>query len=262
MTKPVSLLDIRKYNKYAWDRQVDNKNKFTIPVSAEVIDKARHGDFSVLLTETKPVPQDWFPSFLGLNLLGLACGGGQQGPIFAALEANVTIFDNSPAQLEQDRMVAKREGLEIKTVEGDMRDLSIFSAESFDLVFHPVSNVFCPEIRPVWKEVFRVLRHGGTLLAGFANPIYYMIGTHADEQESLQIRYSIPYSDLENMDPEDIDVCIEEALPLEFGHTLTDQIGGQTDAGFVITGFYEDICPDSPISKYHPTYIATKAGKP
>jgi SAM-dependent methyltransferase len=262
MSKVEPTLDVQKYNRYAWDRQVDKNNPFTIPVASDVIDAARRGEFSVLLTETKPVPREWFPPFQKLNLLGLACGGGQQGPIFAAMGANVTIFDNSPAQLERDRMVARRDGLAIKTVLGDMRDLSAFEDETFDLIFHPVSNVFCPEVRSVWREAFRVLRHGGILLAGFANPIYYMIGTHADEQATLQIKYSIPYSDLKSMDPKDLEICIEEATPLEYGHSLTDLIGGQTDEGFVITGFYEDICPDSPISKYHPTYIATKAVKP
>jgi SAM-dependent methyltransferase len=255
-------LNIQKYNRYAWDHQVDIKNRFTIPVTANIIAAARKGDFSVLLTETRPVPRDWFPPFRGLDLLGLACGGGQQGPVFAALGANVTIFDNSPAQLEQDRTVAMREGLIIKTIEGDMRDLSAFPDGSFDLIFHPVSNVFCPEVRPVWREAFRILRKGGSLLAGCANPVYYLIGTHADEQESLLIRHSIPYSDLTSMDPKDLELCIEEATPLEFGHSLTDLIGGQTDAGFVISGFYEDVCPDSPISKYHPTYFATRAVKP
>ena len=261
MAKTEPTLNVRKYNRYAWDHQVDKKNKFTVPVSTEVISSARRGEFSVLLTETKPVPREWFPPFQDLDLLGLACGGGQQGPVFAALGANVTVFDNSPAQLEQDRMVAKREGLIIKTAEGDMRDLSTFSNESFDLIFHPVSNVFCPEVRPVWREAFRVLRRGGVLLSGSANPIYYMVGTHADEQETLQIKYSIPYSDLVSMDPKELDTCIEEAIPLEFGHSLTDLLGGQTDAGFSITGFYEDICPDSPISKFHPTYFATRAVK-
>jgi len=258
---PKPTLNIRDYNRYAWNRQVDNKNKFTVPVEPQTITAARKGEFSVLLTETKPVPGEWFPPFQGLNLLGLACGGGQQGPVFSALGANVTIFDNSPAQLERDRQVAAREGLAIRTVEGDMRDLSAFADEAFDLVFHPVSNVFCPEVRPVWGEAFRVLRHGGLLLAGFANPIYYMFGTHADEQKTLQVRYAIPYSDLNDLEPGELDICIEEGIPLEFGHSLTDLIAGQTDAGFLITGFYEDICPDSPLSKYHPAYIATRAVK-
>jgi SAM-dependent methyltransferase len=261
MSKPDPSLNVRSYNRYAWDHQVDIQNKFTVPVDPEIIAQARRGIFSVLLTETKPVPREWFPGFEDLDLLGLACGGGQQGPVFAALGANVTTFDNSPAQLDRDRQVAAREGLSIQTIEGDMRDLSVFPDRSFDLVFHPVSNVFCPEIRPVWKEAFRVLRSGGFLLSGFANPIYYMFGTHSDEHDGLQIKYSIPYSDLKDMDPKDLDVCIEEGIPLEYGHSLTDLIAGQTDAGFAITGFYEDICPDSALSKYHPVYIATRAWK-
>lgn len=258
--KPV--INIRAYNRYAWDSQVAQGNKFTIPVTPEVVSAARRGEFSVLLTETKPVPRDWFPaSFLGVDLLGLACGGGQQGPVFAALGANVTIFDNSPAQLARDEEVAAREGLSICTVEGDMRDLSVFPDESFDLVFHPVSNVFCPEIRPVWREAHRVLRRGGLLLAGFANPVYYLFGTTIEDQRTLTVRYTIPYSDLEAFDAEELQAYMGDGTPLEFGHTLTDQIGGQTDAGFSITGFYEDICPDSPIAKYHPSYIATRAVK-
>lgn len=256
-------INAREYNRYAWDQQVAQGNPFTVPVDSRVIAAARGGEFSVLLTETRPVPREWFPaSFAGLDLLGLACGGGQQGPVFAALGARVTIFDNSPAQLARDEEVAAREGLSIRTVEGDMRDLAVFADESFDLVFHPVSNVFCPQVRPVWREAHRVLRPGGTLLSGFANPIYYLFGTHRDEQETLQIRFSIPYSDLESMDLEDLEACLEEGTPLEFGHSLTDLLGGQTEAGFHLTGFYEDVCPDSPISKYHPTYIATRAVKP
>lgn len=260
MSKPT--LKIRDYNRYAWNHQVDVNNKFTIPVDPRTIAAARNGEYSVFLTETKPVPHEWFPPFQGLNILGLACGGGQQGPVFAALGAMVTIFDNSPAQLERDRQVAGRESLTIYTVEGDMRDLSAFDDGTFDMVFHPVSNVFCPEVRPVWREAFRVLQCGGLLLAGFANPVYYLFGTHADEQENLQVRYAIPYSDLKDMEPAELDICIEEGIPLEYGHSLTDLIAGQIDAGFAITGFYEDICPDSPLSKYHPAYIATRAVKP
>ncbi len=255
-------INVREYNRYAWDSQVAQGNKFTVPVTPEVIAAARRGEFSVLLTETSPVPRDWFPiSLRGLDLLGLACGGGQQGPVFAALGANVTIFDNSPAQLARDEEVAAREGLAIRTVEGDMRDLSVFPDESFDLVFHPVSNVFCPEIRPVWREAHRVLRRGGLLLAGFANPVYYLFGTTLEDQQTLTIRYAIPYSDLEAFDEEELQAYMDDGTPLEFGHTLTDQIGGQIEAGFAITGFYEDICPDSPVSKYHPSYIATRAVK-
>jgi ubiquinone/menaquinone biosynthesis C-methylase UbiE len=47
-----------------------------------------------------------------------------------------------------------------------MRDLSVFPDASFDVVFNPVSNVFCPELARVWRESFRVLRLGGILEFG------------------------------------------------------------------------------------------------
>jgi ubiquinone/menaquinone biosynthesis C-methylase UbiE len=256
-------MDIRSFNRDAWDKQVENgENPWTKPVSSEVIASARRGEFSVLLTEQKPVPAEWIPPLKGLDVLCLACGGGQQGPIFAAAGANVTVLDNSPKQLERDRFVANREELKIETVEGDMRDLSIFPNETFDFIFHPVSNVFCPEILPVWREAYRVLRYDGTLVAGFMNPTYYIFDIiDMDEKGELNVKYSLPYSDAVSLSPEKLAEFKKNGTPLEFSHTLTDQIGGQCEAGFRIIGFYEDSMANLPLSKYHPTYIATRAVK-
>lgn len=87
----------------------------------------------------------------------------------------MTVLDNSPKQLEQDQFLAEHYALSIATVEGDMADLSVFSNQSFDLIVHPVSNVFVPDVRPVWAEAFRVLRRGGVLLAGFSNPATFRL---------------------------------------------------------------------------------------
>src|SRR5687767_15148242 len=169
-------LDPVAHNRAAWDREVDNDNEWTRPVGPDVIARARQGDWSVVLIGYEPVPRDWFPADLsGVDILGLASGGGQQGPILAAAGANVTVFDNSPKQLEQDRFVAERDNLKIHTVQGDMADLGVFSDETFDVIVHPVSNVFVPDVIPVWKESFRVLRKGGVLLAGFNNPVVHLI---------------------------------------------------------------------------------------
>lgn len=256
-------MDIRSFNREAWDRQVESgKNPWTKPVGPEIIDAARRGVVSVLLTEQKPVPADWIPPLQGLDVLCLASGGGQQAPIFAAAGANVTVLDNSPKQLEQDRFVAHREGLQLITIEGDMRDLSLFSDETFDIIFHPVSNVFCPDVLPVWREAYRVLRFGGTLVAGFMNPTYYIFDIFAmEEKGEMNVKHSIPYSDMESLPPEKMEEFKKNGTPLEFSHTLTDQIGGQCEAGFQIIGFYEDVMPNLPLSKYHPTYIATRAIK-
>lgn len=174
----------------------------------------------------------------------------------------MTVFDNSPRQLAQDRLVAERETLVLSTVEGDMRDLSIFPDQSFDLVFHPISNVFIPNVRPVWTEAYRVLRPGGVLLAGFMNPVLYIFDTDLMEEKGLlEVKYGIPYSDLTSPSEEKRRNIQERGWPVEFGHTLEDQIGGQIEAGFILTGFYEDCEPDFLISKYISIYIATRAVK-
>ncbi|MGO8960941.1 MAG: class I SAM-dependent methyltransferase [Streptosporangiaceae bacterium] len=136
-----SEFDPVAHNRAAWDREVETGNEWTIPVGPEVIEAARAGDWSVVLIGYSPVDRDWFPASLaGTEVLCLASGGGQQGPVLAAAGATVTVLDNSARQLEQDRMVADRDGLELRTELGDMRDLSAFADARFDLVFHPVSN--------------------------------------------------------------------------------------------------------------------------
>jgi SAM-dependent methyltransferase len=254
-------MDVRAYNREKWDLQVQFGNPWTIPCRPELIAAAREGRWSVLLTEQKPVPRSWFPDDLhGVDILCLASGGGQQGPILAAVGANVTVFDNSPRQLDQDRMVAKREGLVLITVEGDMRDLSVFGDYCFDLVFHPVSNVFCPEVRPVWQEAFRVLRSGGILLAGFGNPCMYIFDTPLAEKGVFEVKYPLPFDATKLTKEERLREFGDES-PLEFSHSIEEQIGGQLEAGFILTGLYEDQ-QNSPLGKYMPGYIATRAVKP
>lgn len=254
-------MDIREHNRHAWDRQVEKGNRWTLPVSAEAIAAARRSDWSVVLTPTKPVPRDWFPPLGGLEVLCLASGGGQQGPILAAAGAIVTVLDNSPAQLAQDRLVADREGLKIATVRGNMADLSAFGDDRFGLVFHPCSNCFVPEVRPVWREAFRVLKPGGVLLAGFANAALYIFDDALAEKGELVVRHAVPYSDLASLTNEERRRYTDKDEPLVYGHTLEDQIGGQLDAGFVLTGFYEDRDPDHPLAKFLPTFIATRVVK-
>jgi SAM-dependent methyltransferase len=255
-------MDIAAYNRQAWDRQVGNGCRWTVPVGPEVIAAARRGDWTVALTPARPVPRDWFPELAGLEVLCLASGGGQQAPIFAAAGAVVSALDLSPAQLEGDRLVAEREGLAVRTVPGDMTDLSAFADGSFALIFHPCSNCFVPDVRPVWREAFRVLRPGGLLLAGFLNPAFFVFDDEAAERGELAVRHAVPYSDLTSLTDEERGRYAAKGEPLLFGHTLEDQVGGQLDAGFVLTGFYEDRDPKHPLSKFLSTYAATRALKP
>lgn len=254
--------DVRRYNAMAWDKAVERSSRWTQPVEPEVIAAARNGEWSIVLTPTAPVPRTWFPPLAGAAVLCLASGGGQQGPILAAAGARVTVFDNSPQQLAQDRYVARRDTLDLVTVEGDMRDLSAFAPDTFDLIVHPVSNVFIPDVRPVWREAFRVLRSGGAMLAGFCNPVLYIFDQERLDEGGLVVRHKIPYSDLTSLTDDERARYVDDMQPMEFGHSLTDQIGGQVDAGFVVAGFYEDVWPGTLLNEYLPTYIATRALKP
>ena len=256
--------NILELNRRAWDAQVENRNRWTVPATREEIEAARRDEWSIVLTPTTPVPHSWFPDMKGAEVLCLASGGGQQSPILAAAGARVTVFDNSPKQLEQDRIVADRDELELETVEGDMADLHAFEDGTFDLIVHPVSNSFVPEIHPVWSECARVLRQGGELLAGFTNPVRYLFPHDLEHSSDLLcVAHSIPYSDLESLTEEEKEKFIRDGEPFEFGHTLADQIAGQLQAGFVLIGLYEDAYPpeEDALSRFIPSFIATRARK-
>ena len=256
-------MDIVSHNREAWNKEVSEGNKWTIPVSGEEIARARKGEWSVLLTPTKPVPRDWFGNLAGKDLLCLASGGGQQGPLLSAAGARVTVFDNSPAQLARDGMVAKREGLGLVLEQGDMRDLSRFGDDSYDLIFHPVSNIFVDDVLPVWKECHRVLRRGGILLAGFVNPLLYIFDLEEyDTKGEIKVRYKIPYSDVGQLPGELLASRVAAKEALEFGHSLDDLIGGQLSAGFLLAGFFEDSSDGDFLDPYINTFIATRAAKP
>jgi SAM-dependent methyltransferase len=256
-------MDVLAHNRAAWDREVaGGDNPWTRPVGPEVIAAARRGDWSVVLTEQKPVPRTWFPPLQDADVLCLASGGGQQGPVLAAAGARVTVLDASAAQLAQDRLVAQREGLPLRLEQGDMADLSRFADASFDLVFHPVSNCFAREVTVVWREVARVLRPGGVLLAGFLNPDMFVFDLDAADRGELLPRHALPYSDLTHLPPQQLEQKIAADQPLEFSQTMADQIGGQLAAGLEITGFYEDRHRDFAPARLMPTYFATRAVKP
>ena len=259
------MVDVWTLNREGWDRLVQEHDRWTLPVSQAEVDRARQGDWSLFLTPTRPVPPHWLGAVAGRDVLCLASGGGQQGPILAAAGASVTVFDASPRQLAQDAMVAGRDGLSLRTCLGLMHDLSRFPDRCFDLVVHPASNCFTPEIEPVWSECWRVLRPGGVLASGFMNPDTYIFDKTAEARGELVVRFTLPYADLTDLPPDELRHMIETEHVVEYSHSLEKQIGGQLRADFVLTDFYEDRWDgwaELGISRYIPTLFATRAVKP
>ncbi|WP_417481824.1 class I SAM-dependent methyltransferase [Maricaulis sp.] len=259
-------MDIHRHNAKAWNVESDGgESPWCQPVGADVIAAARRGDWSVILTPNKSVPRDWFGDLPGARVLCLAGSGGQQAPVLAAAGADVTVLDIASAQLAKDRLVADRDGLAMTLVEADMTRLAEHVSGPFDLIFHPISNLFIADLAPVWRQCADVLRPGGRLLSGFVNPDFWLFDH--DELEAggpLQVRHTLPFDAARDLPPALVQARIEKHEALEFSHSLQDQIGGQIEAGLLIAGFYEDDWSDAatPLNAYMPTGFATLAIKP
>lgn len=225
------------------------------PISHEEYIRAVSGGWKVVLTPTKPVPKEWFGELKGKKVLGLASGGGQQMPIFAALGAECTVLDYTPKQLEAEKLVSEREGYSIRIVRADMTKPLPFEDEEFDLIFHPVSNCYVEEVEPIFKECARVLRKGGVLLGGFDNGINYLVN---DDEEKI-VR-GLPFNPIKNPDnAEELDFM---EWGVQFSHTAEEQLGGQLKAGLVITDIYEDTNGSGRLHELNiPTFWATRAVK-
>ncbi|MBT2691983.1 class I SAM-dependent methyltransferase [Bacillus sp. ISL-55] len=256
-------MDAVKQNSLAWDKKVESESVYTKAISREIIEKSKAGEWEITVTTGKPVPRSWFPqSMAGLNVLCLASGGGQQGPVLAAAGADVTVVDISKKQLEQDEFVAKRDGLNLSTLQCSMTDLSAFNDEQFDLIIHPVANLFVEDISQVWNEASRVLKDKGTLISGFTNPLLFIFDDEEDMKGNLVVKNKIPTSSLDNLTDEEKEEFFKSDQTIEFGHTLEEQIQGQIDAGLVIAGLYEDdFGGRRPLDEYIKCFVATKAVK-
>ncbi len=240
------------------DSWVKDGWEWGIPISHEEYVQAQNGRWDVLLTPTRFVPKAWFPQIKDVRLLGLASGGGQQMPLFAALGARCTVLDYSDSQLDSERLVSMREGYSIEIVKSDMTKRFPFDDGSFDVIFHPVSNCYVEDVYHVWNECFRVLKKGGILLAGMDNGINFLFDDI--DNQPLVAANKIPFNPLKD------DALYKKLMDnndgIQFSHTMEDQIGGQLKAGFILTDLYEDRDRQSTLSEYFPQYIATRAVKP
>ena len=238
------------------DRWVEEDWEWGRPIDRETYLRAKRGDWDVLLTPTKPVPHEWLGELRGKSLLGLASGGGQQMPVFAALGARCTVLDYSDRQLESERLVAAREDYDIRIVKADMTKPLPFSDGEFDIIFHPVSNCYVREVEPIFAECFRVLKTGGRLLCGLDNGVNFMVG----EDES-RIVNKFPFDP--TRDPDQLRLLEDTDCGVQFSHTLTDQIGGQLRAGFRLLDVYEDTNGEGYLHDLNiPSFWATLSEKP
>lgn len=225
------------------------------PIDHETYVKATQGEWGVYLTPTKIVPHAWFGELSGKKVLGLASGGGQQMPVFAALGAQCTVLDYSEAQCDSERRVADREGYAIEILQEDMTKRLPFEDDTFDLIFHPVSNCYVEEVEGIFRECYRILKRGGIFLGGYDIGINYVF-----DDEEKELKYALPFNPLKN--PKLYEDSIKNNWGIQFSHTLEEQIGGQLKAGFILTDLYEDTNGSGRLHELNvPSFVATRCVK-
>jgi SAM-dependent methyltransferase len=173
-------------------------------------------------------PRSVFEGVEDKRVLCLATGGGQQSAVFGLLGAEVTVLDLTPAQLESDRRAAERLGYSVRTVLGDMRDLSGFASSAFDIVYQAISIVFVPDVREVYRQAARILKPGGLYRVGHCNPATQVIEETSWDGEGYRVLESYSGG------------CIADAESMEYRHLLRDIFNGLIEAGLTITEVEED----------------------
>ncbi len=228
--------DVARYNKGRWEELAKANIEYSLPFLDLNPEKARAViDPEGILTEVS-----------GLDVLCLASGGGQQSAAFGLLDANVTVLDLSETQLERDRQAARHYSLDFQTVQGDMRDLSRFNDNSFDVVWNGHSLGFVPNALDVFREVARVVRPGGLYRLTYHNPFVHGVDYESWDGGSYHMPGGSRYADAEVTSPDPhwsvkgADGVRKSILgPREFRHTLSTVMNGLIGLGFVILGFWE-----------------------
>lgn len=248
-------MDYQKINSEIISRWCREGWEWGQPIDHETYDKAKQGQWGVYLTPTKFVPKNWFGDLAGKKVLGLASGGGQQMPIFSALGAQCTVLDYSTEQCNSERVVAQREGYHIEIIQADMTKPLPFPNETFDIIFHPVSNCYVEKVEGIFKECYRILKKGGIFLGGYDIGINYLF-----DEDEREVNYALPFNPLK--DPKLYEDSMKNDWGIQFSHTLEEQLGGQLKAGFQLTDLYEDTNGAGRLHEHNvPSFVATRCIK-
>ena len=247
--------DARQHNRAAWNRLAEQQNRLARP--------AREQDFANPLECIDA--RGWLGTDItGKSVLCLAAGGGRQGPLYAAAGAIVTVVDLSPTMLDQDQQVAKERDLNVRTIETSMDDLSMLGDSTFDIVTHPVSTCYIPDVRPVYREVARVLKAGGLYISQHKQPVSLQTSLKPTAN-GYAIKHSAYHTD--PLPSPTTANLVREPGTVEFIHRYEMLLGEMCRSGLMIEDVTEPLHADPDAqpgtfehrSQFAPPYIRVKA---
>lgn len=245
---------IDDHNRQAWDALVRKKQRHTRPADDEDLSDPR----------TLIDPRGWIGNLRGREVLCLAAGGGRQSALYAQAGAIVTVVDISPAMLALDREIAAEKGFDVRVIETSMDDLSMLKNAMFDVVIQPVSTCYVPDVRPVYREVARVLRIGGLYISQHKQPASLQAEARPSQHGYRLLEPYYRQGPLPAVEGSQH----REPGTLEFLHRWEELIGQMCLAGFAIEDLVEPYHggENSPTqgtfshrSRYVPPYVRVKA---
>ena len=220
-------LDDLQHNKAAWDRLAKTGNRFARPANEDDLQN--------------PLASVDGPGWLGKSKAGkkvlcLAAGGSKQGPNYAGAGAEVTVVDISSEMLEIDNQVANKFGLNVRTIQASMDDLSMLGDAIFDIVIQPVSTCYLSQLGNLFPEIARVTTVGGIYISQHKQPtsLQTSIRPGADGyviESTIDRTDPLPDAKISNL--------VREPGTLEFVHSLQAILGGICHAGFSIRDLIE-----------------------
>lgn len=221
------------HNARAWDKLAGDGVALARPAADDAFDDPRGWLGGGGPDGSRP----WLPASLaGLEVLCLAAGGGKHGPLYAAAGARVTVVDISAAMLELDRQVARERGIHLEIVQRSMDDLGGLGQGRFDVVIHPVSTCYLPDVAAVFAAVAKVTRPGGVYVSQHKSPASLQATLAANTAGRYEVLHAL--GTREPLPPEPPS-RLREAGTQEFVHSLSDLLGGICRVGFVIEDVHE-----------------------
>ena len=118
----------------------------------------------------KPAVLSLLPDVEGKDLLDAGCGSGAYSKIMLQRGAKVTGIDMSPSMLKHAKGSI---GDKAKFYEADLsKPLDFLGDESFDVIISPLVLAYIEDLYAVFRELNRVLRHGGTFVFSIPHPFF------------------------------------------------------------------------------------------
>ena len=147
----------------------------------------------------------------GKKILEIGCGGAQCGIAMAKQGAKVIGIDISKKQLEFAKELARKNKVNIKFYQGDIRSLKQIKSRSQDIVFSAYALLYVDNLNKCFKEVYRVLKKKGIFIFSLDHPFdnvvdkktmkikrsYFKTGRHETKcEEGSWVGYDRMLSDL------------------------------------------------------------------